>query len=151
VNRLFSWALVRQVATCRFYVCVYRRRILYRIFNAMVTDTRAKRSCENSYVYTFSMVCLQLKGSLVDRNYGNWLQERDLYQFGKTKIFFRAGQVAYLEKLRSDKLRSCSILIQKVVRGWLAKRRYAKIRRAVLLVQKYGRGAIARRLDFMCI
>ena len=74
------------------------------------------------------------------------LQDRDLYQFGKTKIFFRAGQVAYLEKLRSDRLRACSILIQKIVRGWLAKRRYTKIRRAALLLQKYGRGAIARRL-----
>ena len=27
-------------------------------------------------------------------------QDRDKYQFGKTKIFFRAGQVAYLEKVR---------------------------------------------------
>jgi len=79
------------------------------------------------------------------------MQERDLYQFGKTKIFFRAGQVAYLEKLRSDKLRACSVVIQKIVRGWLAKRRYVKIRRAVLLLQKYGRGAIARRLHFICI
>jgi len=59
--------------------------------------------------------------------------------------------VAYLEKLRSDRLRSCSILIQKIVRGWLAKRRYAKIRRAVLLLQKYGRGAIARRLTFISV
>jgi len=55
--------------------------------------------------------------------------------------------VAYLEKLRSDKLRSCSIRIQKIVRGWLAKRRYDKICRAVTLLQTYGRGAIARRSD----
>ena len=35
-KKLFSWALVRQVATCRFYACVYRRRSFYRIFNALV-------------------------------------------------------------------------------------------------------------------
>ena len=53
--------------------------------------------------------------------------------------------MAYLEKLRSDRLRTCSILIQKIVRGWLAKQRFTKIRRAVLLLQKYSRGALARR------
>jgi len=90
-----------------------------------------------------------LTNEIFERDFKNWLQDQDLYQFGKTKIFFRAGQVAYLEKLRSDRLRSCSILIQKIVRGWLAKRRYTKIRRAVLLLQKYGRGAIARRLGFI--
>ena len=74
-------------------------------------------------------------------------QDRDKYQFGKTKIFFRAGQVAYLEKLRSDKLRACGVLIQKMVRGWLARTRYTKIRRTVLLVQTYGRGLMARRWE----
>lgn len=79
---------------------------------------------------------------------GTWcrLQVQDRYQFGKTKIFFRAGQVAYLEKVRYDRLRSCSILIQKIVRGFLAKRRYAKIRRTARLLQQYGRGLLARRL-----
>ena len=73
------------------------------------------------------------------------IQDQDKYQFGRTKIFFRAGQVAYLEKLRSDKLRACGVLMQKCIRGWLARRRYAKIRRTVMLVQKYGRGMLARR------
>ena len=74
-----------------------------------------------------------------------WLQDRDKFQFGKTKIFFRAGQVAYLERLRSDRLKVCGTLIQKIVRGWLAKRRYLKLRRTALLVQTYGRGMLARR------
>ena len=34
-NKLFSWALVRQMATCHFHACVYRRRSFYRIFNAL--------------------------------------------------------------------------------------------------------------------
>lgn len=76
---------------------------------------------------------------------GKIITDRDKYQFGKTKIFFRAGQVAYLEKLRSDRLRACSIMIQKIVRGWLAKRRYMKIKKMARLVQKYGRGVLARK------
>ena len=37
-NKLFSWALVHQVATCHFHACVYRRRSFYRIFNALTMD-----------------------------------------------------------------------------------------------------------------
>ena len=37
------------------------------------------------------------------------IKDQTKYQFGKTKIFFQAGQVAYLEKLRSEKLKSCGV------------------------------------------
>ncbi|VDI30913.1 Hypothetical predicted protein, partial [Mytilus galloprovincialis] len=74
------------------------------------------------------------------------IQDPDKYRFGKTKIFFRAGQVAYLEKLRSDKLRSCGIMIQKHVKGWLERKRYRKITKSITLLQKYGRGLLARRI-----
>ncbi|CAG0912683.1 unnamed protein product [Notodromas monacha] len=69
----------------------------------------------------------------------------DQYQFGKTKVFFRAGQVAYFEKLRSDRMRQCGILIQKVIRGWLAKKQYMVAKKAVLNIQRVSRGFIARR------
>ena len=72
-------------------------------------------------------------------------QNKDMFQFGKTKIFFRAGQVAYLERLRADKLKTCSVKIQKVVRGWLCRRRWNKIRKMVAAVQTRGRGFLARR------
>ena len=78
-------------------------------------------------------------------------QDEDKYRFGKTKIFFRAGQVAYLEKLRADKLRACGIMIQKHVRGWLTKNKYVKLRRAAMGIQRYGRGLLARRLVTMLI
>ncbi|XP_053196652.1 unconventional myosin-Vb-like [Scomber japonicus] len=74
------------------------------------------------------------------------VKEPDMFQFGKTKIFFRAGQVAYLEKLRADKFRAACIKIQKTVRGWLQRVRYTKIRRSALILQRYGRGYLARRL-----
>ena len=45
------------------------------------------------------------------------IQDEDKYQFGKTKLFFRAGQVAFMEKMRAGKLRDCGIMIQKHVKG----------------------------------
>ncbi|CAF4686502.1 unnamed protein product, partial [Rotaria sp. Silwood2] len=48
------------------------------------------------------------------------------------KIFFRAGQVAYLEKLRSEKLRACIIKIQTTYRVYYARKRYLKIRRTTI-------------------
>ncbi|XP_065142955.1 unconventional myosin-Vb isoform X1 [Paramisgurnus dabryanus] len=73
------------------------------------------------------------------------IKDPDKFQFGKTKIFFRAGQVAYLEKLRADKFRYACIKIQKTVRGWLQRIRYRKIRKSAITLQRYGRGYMARR------
>lgn len=74
------------------------------------------------------------------------VQDKDKYQFGKTKIFFRAGQVAYLEKLRADKLRKACIHIQKTIRCWLARKKYLRIRQATITIQRYVRGHQARCL-----
>ncbi|XP_051959994.1 unconventional myosin-Vb isoform X1 [Xyrauchen texanus] len=77
------------------------------------------------------------------------IKDPDKFQFGKTKIFFRAGQVAYLEKLRADKFRYACIKIQKTVRGWLQRNRYRKIRKSAITLQRYGRGYLARRFAEM--
>ena len=42
-NKVFSWALVRQVATCHFHACVYKRRSFNRIFNALVWGTEVSQ------------------------------------------------------------------------------------------------------------
>ncbi|XP_020827978.1 unconventional myosin-Vb [Phascolarctos cinereus] len=76
----------------------------------------------------------------------NLIKDPDAFQFGRTKIFFRAGQVAYLEKLRADKVRAATIMIQKTVRGWLQKVKYRRLRGATLTLQRYTRGYLARRL-----
>ncbi|XP_053317882.1 unconventional myosin-Va isoform X3 [Spea bombifrons] len=70
--------------------------------------------------------------------------DQDKYQFGKTKIFFRAGQVAYLEKIRADKLRVACIRIQKTIRGWLLRKKYLCMRNAAIAIQRYVRGYQAR-------
>uniref|UniRef100_A0A673C6A1 Myosin VC n=1 Tax=Sphaeramia orbicularis TaxID=375764 RepID=A0A673C6A1_9TELE len=68
------------------------------------------------------------------------IQDSNQYKFGRTKIFFRAGQVAYLEKLRLDRLRGACITIQKHVRGWSQRRKYLQMREAAIILQQYIRG-----------
>ncbi|KAM4706857.1 unconventional myosin-Vb isoform 2-T2 [Discoglossus pictus] len=76
----------------------------------------------------------------------NLIKDPDKFQFGRTKIFFRAGQVAYLEKLRADKFRAATIMIQKTVRGWLQRLKYQRMKKAAVTIQRYTRGHLARRL-----
>uniref|UniRef100_A0A8B9H2N4 Myosin VC n=1 Tax=Astyanax mexicanus TaxID=7994 RepID=A0A8B9H2N4_ASTMX len=68
------------------------------------------------------------------------IHDSNQYKFGRTKIFFRAGQVAYLEKLRLDRLRTACIIIQKHLRGWSQRRRYLRLRQAAIIIQEYIRG-----------
>ncbi|XP_054279391.1 unconventional myosin-Va isoform X2 [Macrosteles quadrilineatus] len=75
----------------------------------------------------------------------NFIKDSDKFKFGKTKIFFRAGQLAYLERLRSERLKHCCIVMQKTVRGFLQRNRYLRVSRAVLTLQRVTRGFIARR------
>lgn len=75
------------------------------------------------------------------------LQDPNQYKFGRTKIFFRAGQVAYLEKLRLDRLRGACVTIQKHVRGWSQRRKYLRMRQAAIILQEYIRGKRTIRLE----
>uniref|UniRef100_A0A8C8EEQ4 Myosin VB n=1 Tax=Otus sunia TaxID=257818 RepID=A0A8C8EEQ4_9STRI len=74
------------------------------------------------------------------------IKDPDKFQVGRTKIFFRSGQVAYLEKVRAAKLRAATIMIQKTVRGWLQRAKYKRLRQAAIIIQRYTRGHLARRL-----
>uniref|UniRef100_H9H1A8 Uncharacterized protein n=1 Tax=Meleagris gallopavo TaxID=9103 RepID=H9H1A8_MELGA len=74
------------------------------------------------------------------------LQDPSMYRCGKSKVFFRAGQVAFLEELRCRRLRAACTLLQRHLRGWLARRRFGRIRAAALCLQRHTRGMLARRL-----
>ena len=73
------------------------------------------------------------------------ISDPDKYQFGKNKLFFRAGQVAYMEKLRSDKLKACGIMIQKNVKMWLYRKKYLTMLRSARVIQRWTRGHLARQ------
>ncbi|KAJ3357277.1 Myosin type-2 heavy chain 1 [Entophlyctis luteolus] len=69
----------------------------------------------------------------------------DLYQLGLTKIFFRAGQLAFLEKKRSERLRECVVLIQKNFKRHVYKDQYEKAKESAVKIQTIFRGYRARK------
>jgi myosin-5 len=68
----------------------------------------------------------------------------DKYQMGNTKIFFRAGMLAFLENLRTARLNDAAIMIQKNLRAKYYRRIYMEMREAVVSVQSLARGFMAR-------
>ena len=51
------------------------------------------------------------------------------------QIFLRAGQMAALDKLRTDLLNASAVTLQRHVRGFVLRRRYARARRAAVTLQ----------------
>ncbi|NXJ04154.1 MYO5B protein, partial [Odontophorus gujanensis] len=74
------------------------------------------------------------------------LKDPSTYRCGRSKVFFRAGQVAFLEEQRCRRVRAACTLLQQHLRGWLARRRFGHIRAATVCLQRYTRGMLARRL-----
>uniref|UniRef100_A0A914C028 Uncharacterized protein n=1 Tax=Acrobeloides nanus TaxID=290746 RepID=A0A914C028_9BILA len=78
-----------------------------------------------------------------------WLDDGK-FALGKTKVFFRTGQVALLEKFRQEVISKAAVVIQKTYRGFVARRRYQQIREAILHIQAYMRAHMAyRRIKFL--
>ncbi|KAI8337239.1 P-loop containing nucleoside triphosphate hydrolase protein [Chlamydoabsidia padenii] len=77
----------------------------------------------------------KLCGAILDTH----VTGEDRYQIGLTKIFFRAGQLAYMEKLRTDRWAEVAIIIQKNARRYIARQRYKKIQAFIIKVQQVAR------------
>ncbi|OXV11732.1 hypothetical protein Egran_00505 [Elaphomyces granulatus] len=72
-------------------------------------------------------------------------QKQDKYQLGLTKIFFRAGMLAFLENLRTSRLNECAIMIQKNLKCKYYRRKYLEARDSILTTQSLIRGFLARQ------
>ncbi|KAF2742244.1 myosin-2 [Sporormia fimetaria CBS 119925] len=68
----------------------------------------------------------------------------DKYQMGLTKIFFRAGMLAFLENLRTARLNDAAIMIQKNLRAKYYRRIYLETRASIIALQSLARGFITR-------
>ena len=82
-----------------------------------------------------------LRKALGDVNH----EKQDKYQLGLTKIFFRAGMLAFLENQRANKLNECAIMIQKNLKAKYYRRKYLEARSSVLLFQSLTRAFLARQ------
>ncbi|VDM46989.1 unnamed protein product [Toxocara canis] len=76
--------------------------------------------------------------------------QEGMFALGKTKVFFRTGQVALLERLRQETLSISAIVIQKIWRGFIARKRYQLIRRSILTIQAATRAFVVyRRMKYL--
>ncbi|KZO95749.1 hypothetical protein CALVIDRAFT_515524 [Calocera viscosa TUFC12733] len=76
------------------------------------------------------------------------IKDQDKYQAGLTKIFFRAGMLAYLEAQRTDKLNYLVTIIQKNMRRRMAVKKYQELRTATIHIQTWWRTILAQRLVY---
>lgn len=73
------------------------------------------------------------------------INDPDKYQPGLTKIFFRAGMLAALESLRSNRLNALVTIVQKNMRRKMAVKKYQALRAATIKIQTWWRGIMARQ------
>jgi myosin-5 len=57
------------------------------------------------------------------------------YQLGTSKVFLRAGQMAMLDRKRTDKLNTAATLLQGHARGWLARKHCKEAQQLVVQMQ----------------
>jgi myosin-5 len=57
------------------------------------------------------------------------------YQLGTSKVFLRAGQMAMLDKQRTEKLSKAATVMQRHTRGWLARVHYKEALLSVVRMQ----------------
>ena len=69
----------------------------------------------------------------------------DKYQLGLTKIFFRAGMLAFLENLRTNRLNGAATMIQKNLKAKYYRRKYLEARDSILLFQSLVRAHLTRK------
>ncbi|XP_050389741.1 myosin-VIIa [Patella vulgata] len=70
------------------------------------------------------------------------------YQLGKTKVFLKDAQDAYLEQQREVMLANKILIIQKTVRSWHCRRRFLKMRKNIITIQSAWR-CFAERKRFI--
>ncbi|XP_022230994.2 unconventional myosin-Va isoform X2 [Drosophila obscura] len=73
-----------------------------------------------------------------------WIEDEDKSRFGNTQIFFRAGQVAFLEQVRANLRKKYITIVQAVVRRFIHRRRYLRLKMVICGIQRYARGFMAR-------
>lgn len=66
------------------------------------------------------------------------------FQIGKTKVFFKAGILGNIEKMKSDKHKKSAIIIQKYLRRYHDRKEYQEILASAISLQALIRGFLVR-------
>jgi myosin-5 len=84
--------------------------------------------------------------ALTEKIVQSTISNPDKYQFGISKVFFRTGMLAYLEKIRSDRLNTAIIMLQKNIKRFIYQKSYKRTKEAALIIQNAIRRKIAQEL-----
>ncbi|KAI9683125.1 MAG: Myosin type-2 heavy chain 1 [Trizodia sp. TS-e1964] len=96
--------------------------------------------------YSWTSEIREMANSILKKAFGgSSTQGIDKYQLGLTKIFFRAGMLAFLENLRTSRLNDCAIMIQKNLRCKYYRRKYLEARNSIMMFQSGFRGHLSRK------
>ncbi|KAH6570860.1 hypothetical protein BASA60_007466 [Batrachochytrium salamandrivorans] len=99
-----------------------------------------------AFEFEAPMVLSQLRACGVLETIRISCADEDKYQIGLSKIFFRAGQIAYIEKLRSERFRECGDYHSKEYAQAAYQNQYRRMRKAAIVIQTAVRGYRARAL-----
>lgn len=72
------------------------------------------------------------------------IKDNHSFQIGKTKVFFKAGILGNIEKMKSDKHKKSAIIIQKYLRGYPARKQFKEARTSTIELQSLIRGYLIR-------
>ena len=86
----------------------------------------------------------KMADAILSKALGTGREGMDKYQLGLTKIFFRAGMLAFLENLRTNRLNECAIMIQKNLKAKYYRRKYLEARQSIIDLQALSRAFAAR-------
>ncbi|KAI8611721.1 P-loop containing nucleoside triphosphate hydrolase protein [Chytriomyces sp. MP71] len=73
------------------------------------------------------------------------LEDPTKYQFGKTRVFLKSGQIAFFETLRKVRMRQLVVFIQKCAKRRVQREKFVRIRAASLIIQIAIRSFLARK------
>ncbi|ORY37287.1 hypothetical protein BCR33DRAFT_683196 [Rhizoclosmatium globosum] len=73
------------------------------------------------------------------------LNDTTKFQFGKTKVFLKSGQIAFFEDRRNDRTKYLALLLAKNARRFVQRQKYLRLKEATLVVQNAMRGYLARK------
>ncbi|KAJ2800851.1 Myosin type-2 heavy chain 1, partial [Coemansia helicoidea] len=106
-----------------------------RRYRVLVADARPEQAMS---LDAFRELAAQILDAAFGRQGAKW-------QVGLTKVFFRAGMLALIEKQRVERLNAAATAIQALVRSYQQRRRFVRQRASVRVLQTAARGLLARR------
>ncbi|KAJ3223780.1 Unconventional myosin-Va [Chytriomyces hyalinus] len=71
------------------------------------------------------------------------LSDPSKFQFGKTKVFLKSGQIAFFENRRKDRINYLILLAQKNIKKFIQRNRYLRIKESAVVLQSAVRGHLA--------